>query len=150
MEPKDEQKHQEEPKEQEHKEEKKEHKEPQKNEEPGITVSSRGVILAVIIIIGALVVFFGLRFFFTQGPDYPVVQYNEFEFQQIDNLWYTHLQKGDQVYTVSLRFNPFDVENVSVSGSNLDKPLTVFSQSLPSSSSNTPSTWLFTRPSSVV
>ncbi|OYT31283.1 hypothetical protein B6U93_03865 [Candidatus Woesearchaeota archaeon ex4484_78] len=49
-------------------------------------------------------------------PKTETITYNNFEFQKIGNLWKTTVQVGPQQYELILRYNPKQVENVSVKG----------------------------------
>lgn len=52
-----------------------------------------------------------------KGPVKPeMVEYNGFNFERIEGMWYTKWQKGSIVYSIPLRFNPYQVENVTVLG----------------------------------
>jgi hypothetical protein len=46
--------------------------------------------------------------------------YNNYAFVNAQNMWYTRWQKGGSLYTIPLRFNPRQVENVTIEGE-LDK-----------------------------
>jgi hypothetical protein len=46
--------------------------------------------------------------------------YNNFAFVKVGNTWVTRVQKGDKLYTVPLRFNPKQLEDVQIVGE-LDK-----------------------------
>jgi len=55
-------------------------------------------------------------------PDpYETVYYNNFKFEKIDGLWYTQWQKGDNLYTIPLRYNPYEVEDVPIVGELTDE-----------------------------
>lgn len=49
-------------------------------------------------------------------PQQPDLVYNNFEFYKVNGSWFTKWQNNGQVYDISLRFSPLEVENVSVSG----------------------------------
>jgi len=50
-----------------------------------------------------------------QGPE--VLEYNYFEFFEVDGFWQTQIERGGQRYDAAFRFNPEQVENISVEGS---------------------------------
>ncbi len=50
------------------------------------------------------------------GEIKPDLTYNYYEFKKIDNMWHTDWQRDGQVYDVSLRYSPLEVEKVPVSG----------------------------------
>lgn len=49
-------------------------------------------------------------------PKTEMVEYQGFDFEHIEGMWYTKWQKGTKVYSVPLRFNPLQVENVTILG----------------------------------
>ena len=77
-----------------------------------------GCALGVIIVF-ALVVFILPRFQ-EQPTGAPVVEYNYFTFEKIADMWTTHVKNNDQLFEVTLRYNPFEVENLTITGE-LDK-----------------------------
>ena len=68
----------------------------------------------------AIVVFFAalyyIKYFFPEKQLYETVTYNNFVFEKIDNIWFTTWQRGDQPYRLAFRFNPYEVENITVAG----------------------------------
>jgi len=52
----------------------------------------------------------------TPASPYETLYYNNFEFQKIENVWYTHIQRDEQLYNVGLRYNPKEVETVPIRG----------------------------------
>lgn len=74
-------------------------------------------IVTIIVVLGILIAF---SFLTTSKTEYPEITYNNYKFQEIDNLWYFDWVFQDQSYKVALRFNPFEVENVTIKGE-LDK-----------------------------
>lgn len=49
-------------------------------------------------------------------PKIETVEYNGFTFEHIEGMWYTHWQKDNKVYSIPLRFNPYQVENITILG----------------------------------
>jgi hypothetical protein len=72
----------------------------------------------ILLTILALIVIgiFAIKPFIKPRPLYPTITYNQFEFTQKNNVWYTEWQKDGQTYELGIRYNPLEVENVSVSG----------------------------------
>lgn len=74
------------------------------------------VAVVVLLAIGAAI------FFMSKNPsentDYQKVTYNGFEFELHPDvgLWSTQWQNEGQVYNLRLHYNPYQVENVSISG----------------------------------
>jgi hypothetical protein len=52
----------------------------------------------------------------TPASPYETLYYNNFEFQKIENVWYTHIQRNEQLYNVGLRYNPKETETVPIRG----------------------------------
>lgn len=73
------------------------------------------IIWAAIIIILTLIAFF-IGFKLSSKVSYETIEYNNLEFSKIENMWYAKLQFSDKLVTLPLRFNPFEVENVSIKG----------------------------------
>ena len=71
-----------------------------------------GTVLFVLLVLIAIL--FGLKYVYK--PSYPTITYNNFEFQQKDKFWHTLWQRNDNVYTISLRFNPEEVRDVQITG----------------------------------
>ncbi|MBI4448760.1 hypothetical protein HY641_01900 [Candidatus Woesearchaeota archaeon] len=47
---------------------------------------------------------------------YRTLTYNHFDFVHAGGLWNTQWQKGDIIYNLRLRYNPAQLENISISG----------------------------------
>lgn len=72
---------------------------------------------SVAFIIALVVLFFAVTNFSADtDEDYSTVIYHNWEFVEIADLWWFEWQKGENVYQVPLRYNPYEVENVSVIG----------------------------------
>ena len=66
----------------------------------------------------AIAIFLGFVLFGFKQPE-PVetkIEYNYFTFEPVGGLWETKVKNGDQLLAVTLRFNPYDVENVTIQG----------------------------------
>ena len=72
------------------------------------------ICVGIFVIIALSVIFFGTKYFY--HPYLPTLSYNNFEFKQQDKFWHTLWQRNDKVYTISLRYNPKEVEDVPVLG----------------------------------
>ncbi len=87
------------------------------SDEPETSEITRNFIIvasAVLILIFLLIIF-GIN----KEPPQPktnVIEYNFFEFEQINNFWETDIQLGDQLFRAAFRFNPEQVEDVQISG----------------------------------
>jgi hypothetical protein len=80
-------------------------------------IASWKAFLIVIIALAAIVAgifYIGQKY---SPPNPNVLVYNYFEFtKRADNMWYALWQRDGQVYEISLRYNPKEVEDVPVSG----------------------------------
>ena len=73
------------------------------------------IILGVAVI--AIVILFIVVISIKPKPPEPLtVEYNGYKFVKKDNLWFTDWQVGKQVFTLTFRFNPQEVRDVSISG----------------------------------
>ncbi len=73
------------------------------------------LVWAVILLVVFLVSFYASTKIWKPAK-FPTVQYGDFEFVKAGGLWNTEWTKGDNLYHIRLRFNPFQVSNVSVTG----------------------------------
>ena len=49
-------------------------------------------------------------------PKTETISYNGFKFEHIEGMWYTKWQKGSTIYSIPLRFNPEQVQEVKILG----------------------------------
>lgn len=77
-------------------------------------------IAAIAIVIGLIVVFFavfvGVKYFYPETEPYETVNYNNFEFTKIAGTWYAQWQHENRLISLALRYNPYEVEDVQVTG----------------------------------
>ncbi|MBI4017255.1 MAG: hypothetical protein HY363_06205 [Candidatus Aenigmarchaeota archaeon] len=83
-----------------------------KHEEQYGTFFIVGIVLFVLVVLVAIL--YGLKYVYK--PHYPTITYNNFEFKQKDKFWHTLWQRNDKVYTISLRFNPKELEDIPITG----------------------------------
>jgi hypothetical protein len=98
--------------------------EEQENKEKKFSWKNNISLWFVIALIIFFVAFFAIRHF--TRPDYvntfelpegeEEIFYNNFKFVKLDNMWYTQWQKGEKLYTIPLRFNPYEAEKVPTEG----------------------------------
>jgi len=62
------------------------------------------------------VLFFAASRFFSKEPEFPSVEYNNWEFTKMAGMWWFEWQKGEILFTVPLRFNPYEVEDITMQG----------------------------------
>jgi hypothetical protein len=72
------------------------------------------IVLGVLVLI-AVAILFAKKVYVPRSP-YPTVTYNNFEFEQIEGMWYVKWQRDGNVYNMGFRYNPKEVENVPVRG----------------------------------
>ena len=72
------------------------------------------MVLGIVVVLGLIAIFFGMKYVYNPQP--PSMRYNNFEFRQEDKFWHTLWQRNDKVYTISLRYNPQEVQDVPVFG----------------------------------
>ncbi len=76
--------------------------------------SKKGIIIVVISVIVIIAAFAALL---TLGKDSGKdVNYNGFDFVNVDGIWRTEWQREGQAYELDFRFNPKDVEDIPVTG----------------------------------
>jgi len=87
--------------------------EPHAEDEPGARV-----LIWTLVVIGVLFVAIILfRSAFVTTPKAETVTYNNFEFTQLpDTFWQFRWQREDAIFHVPLRYNPLQLENVTVKG----------------------------------
>ena len=71
---------------------------------------------AIVCVILFFVIFFGIKWIYPESTTLPSMEYNGFEFKKMSGLWHTTWMKDGQPYTVTLRYNPEEVETVLMMG----------------------------------
>jgi len=98
-------------------EEKKKTKEETEKEEKEAAKTRKVAVLAVVgFIILFFIALFGVKYFYSDKIEYPTVNYNGFEFTKIADTWYTQWQNDEKLVAISARYNPYEVENITVLG----------------------------------
>jgi hypothetical protein len=77
---------------------------------------------SIALVVSVIILFFAAYKFYSRQPDYPKITYNNWEFTKMADTWWFEWQKGDKLYTVPLRFNPYEAKEVPLKG-NLDNEL---------------------------
>ncbi len=80
--------------------------------------------VAVIVVVGFIILFFAVffgaehiyQYIYPEPEPYDTVTFNNFEFTKIAGTWYAQWQHENRLVSLALRFNPYEVENVSVIG----------------------------------
>lgn len=88
------------------------------NEEENPPPTNKITIIFGIIIIAVLIgvlgyILFGVKI---EPPKAKTVEYNYFKFEEVGGLWQTNIQLDEQPYEAIFRFNPEQVENVTITG----------------------------------
>ena len=83
--------------------------------EPGSAILFWTLAIVAVLIIGIFVI----SYFSDSDQKRPrgeIVEYNNWEFEYYDNLWWTLWQRDDIQYILSLRYNPIQTLEVTVDG----------------------------------
>ncbi|MBW2969929.1 hypothetical protein KY319_02275 [Candidatus Woesearchaeota archaeon] len=83
--------------------------EPKTNTQTKIFIAAGAIMFALII----LFVLFGMK---KEEPKRNIVEYNYFKFEETGGLWKTNIQLDDQLFEAMFRYNPKQVENVTITG----------------------------------
>lgn len=70
---------------------------------------------SVVLVLILFFIIFGIR---GSPEEYKpnIIEYNFFEFEEIQGFWETDIQLDDKLYRASFRFNPEDVQHVEING----------------------------------
>jgi len=72
---------------------------------------------SIALILAVLILFLAINRFYSNEPtEYEIVNYNNWEFTKIADTWWFEWQKDGNLFTVPLRFNPFEAENIPIKG----------------------------------
>ncbi len=83
--------------------------------------SSRNIIIAVIVILGLIVLFFSIKYLYHPETNEDSYMYNGFKFTKISNLWFTEVQINDKLFRISMRYSPRELEHISVEPDTYEK-----------------------------
>jgi len=76
--------------------------------------------VAVFIVLGCIVIFFiilfGVKYVYKEKAPYETMTFNNFEFTKLAGTWYTQWQHNNQLVALAMRYNPAEVNNVTVLG----------------------------------
>lgn len=79
-----------------------------------LRIAAIGIVIGCIVLFFAI--FFGIKYLYPSEPKYQTIAYRGFEFKNISGTWYTDWQAGDKSVSIALRYNPLEVQNVSMVG----------------------------------
>ncbi|MEM4254038.1 MAG: hypothetical protein QXR48_01485 [Candidatus Woesearchaeota archaeon] len=90
---------------------------PQPEETPKPAVIKQSAIVLIVTLVALTVIFFAASKYFHKTPqNKPDFTYNYFEFKKIEGMWHTKWQRDGQLFDVSLRYSPLEVERILVGG----------------------------------
>ena len=73
------------------------------------------ILVPIIIIAVLLGAIFTIKYFYKSKPTYETVTYNGFVFTKLgDKMWTSQIQIKDQLYSAMFKYNPYEVENITV------------------------------------
>ncbi|MBI4451167.1 hypothetical protein HY642_04285 [Candidatus Woesearchaeota archaeon] len=73
------------------------------------------IVLSVLVAVIIAIVL--VKKFYNPQPEIPTVEYNHFTFANVAGSWYWDWKRADgNVFRIPLRYNPYEVENVTVEG----------------------------------
>ncbi len=78
--------------------------------------SDRLLVWSIIFIVVILALIFAAGYLVKTRESYETVTYNNFEFTNIGGMWFFEWQDDEKLFTVPLRFNPFEVEDIKTQG----------------------------------
>lgn len=73
-------------------------------------------VIAAVVVLFIFGVIFNLDYFIDDTPKLQSIEYNYFKFYNVSGFWETDIVLDKQVYRGTFRFNPLEVENISVEG----------------------------------
>ena len=76
--------------------------------------STRNIILIIIMIVGLLVLFFSIKYFYHPTPTEESYVYNGFKFTKVSSLWLTEVQVDNMVFRITTRYSPNELEHITV------------------------------------
>jgi len=76
--------------------------------------STKNIILTIIIIVGLLVLFFSIKYFYHPTPAEESYVYNGFEFTKVSSLWLTEVQVDNTLFRIITRYSPNELEHINV------------------------------------
>jgi hypothetical protein len=94
-------------------------KQAKKEETPNASNVQNAVAIIATIVVLILISFFAYKYLHKEPPRAQLI-YNNFEFNKVEGMWHTQWQKKGQVYDIGMRYNPLEVEDVSVGGVDLN------------------------------
>lgn len=86
------------------------------NEQTESKGSDRMLVWSIVFVIAAAVLIFSAGYYFYSRESYETVEYNNFIFTKMSGMWYFEWQDNDRLYTIPLRFSPYEAENVTIDG----------------------------------
>jgi len=76
--------------------------------------STKNIILILIMIIGLLILFFSIKYFYHPTPAEESYVYNGFKFTKVSSLWLTEIQLDNTLFRITTRYSPNELEHINV------------------------------------
>ena len=81
---------------------------------PDTKKDTKKLVIVILFIISLFAVFFVAKYIFSSKLNYPSYTYNGFTFVKIQGLWHTNWQRGNELFSVHLRYGPKESEDVLI------------------------------------
>jgi hypothetical protein len=74
------------------------------------------IIITTIVIVSLIILFFSIRYLYHPETTEDSYEYNGFKFTKMSayGLWFTEIQKGDEIFRIPLRYSPREVEDIPI------------------------------------
>jgi len=76
--------------------------------------STKNIMLILIMIIGLLILFFSIKYFYHPTPAEESYVYNGFKFTKVSSLWLTEIQLDNTLFRITTRYSPNELEHINV------------------------------------
>jgi len=76
--------------------------------------SIKNIMLILIMIIGLLILFFSIKYFYHPTPAEESYVYNGFKFTKVSSLWLTEIQLDNTLFRITTRYSPNELEHINV------------------------------------
>ncbi len=72
------------------------------------------LIIPVVIIVVLIAAVFGVKYFYKPKEKIQTINFNGFIFTNESGIWKTQMQMQDKLYDLMFKYNPYDVENITI------------------------------------
>jgi len=89
---------------------------PEKGEGGKNLKNSSIIIIATIIIVGLIILFFSIKYLYHPETVEEKYDYNGFTFTKVPSygLWFTEIQKENKIFRIPFRYSPMEVQDIPV------------------------------------